>query len=108
MKAVTESHSTWPISTHLPCSSRNFSASIAAMQPVPAAVMACLYRRACTSPPAERPGNRGENLFVGFEVSIVIGVELAFEHLGIRHVTNPEKERAGGKIPRLAGFQIVQ
>jgi len=28
--------------SHLPCSSRNFSTSMAAMQPVPAAVMACL------------------------------------------------------------------
>ncbi len=39
-----------------PSASRNFSASSAAMQPEPAAVIACRYRRSCTSPQANTPG----------------------------------------------------
>ena len=45
-----------------PCSSRNFSASRAAMHPVPAAVIACRYRRSCTSPHAYTPGIRVNTL----------------------------------------------
>ena len=41
---------------HLSLSSRNRSASIAAMQPVPAAVTACRYFESCTSPAAKTPG----------------------------------------------------
>src|SRR3984893_7129843 len=46
--------------------------------------------------------NPSEDVIVSFEVPIGIGVELAFVHLGIGHVTNAQKECAGGKIPRLA------
>ena len=45
-----------------PCSSRYFSASRAAMHPVPAAVIACRYRRSCTSPHAYTPGIRVNTL----------------------------------------------
>src|SRR5713226_477315 len=52
--------------------------------------------------------NPSEDVIVSFEVPIGIGVELAFEHLRIWHVTNAKKECAGGKIPRLAGFHVAQ
>ena len=44
-----------PGGAHSPCSTRNRSASIAAMQPVPAAVTACRYIASCTSPQAKTP-----------------------------------------------------
>jgi hypothetical protein len=47
---------------HRPWSSRNFSASRAAMHPVPAAVIACRYRRSCTSPQAKTPCTRVKTL----------------------------------------------
>src|SRR5437660_503203 len=52
--------------------------------------------------------NPSEDVIVSFEVPIGIGVELAFEHLRIGHVTNTKKECAGGEIPALAGFQVAQ
>ena len=38
-----------------PCFSNHLSASMAAIQPVPAAVTACLYTESCTSPDANTP-----------------------------------------------------
>ena len=63
-----------------PCSASQRSASIAAMQPVPAAVIAWRYTWSCTSPAANTPSTdvRVES-GVGDDVAVLVEVELALE-----------------------------
>ena len=45
---------------------------------------------------------------MSFEIAISVSVELALEHLRVRHVSDAEKQRVGREIPDLAGLHIAE
>src|SRR5258706_652383 len=48
------------------------------------------------------------HIFVRLEISVFIGVELALEHLRVRDMADPEKQRAGSEVPDFVGLQVAQ
>src|SRR5215472_4982861 len=56
----------------------------------------------------EDAGDAGENTVFGFQIAVLVGVELALEDLGVGDVSDAEEHGAGGHLPGFASFHVAQ
>src|SRR5215472_8956222 len=53
-------------------------------------------------------GDAGENTVLGFQIAVLIGVELALEDLGVGDVSDAEEHGAGRHLPAFPSFYVAQ
>src|SRR6266404_9700328 len=51
-------------------------------------------------------GHFSKNVVCGLQIAVLVGIELAFENLGVGYVSDPEKHRAGGKVRDFTTLEI--
>ena len=88
-----------------PRAARNFSASSAAMQPMPAAVTAWRKILSCTSPAAKTPGDVGRGrVGRGQDVAFRVHLELALEQCGRRVMADGDEDAVDRQLDSSPGL----